>query len=321
MSSVWSLILSCKNSFLFRPKGRYAYYGPVKIKCRWCMSCRVANRTHWQDRIEQEHFMTSSGMSFVTFTYDDNHLYFKSKHALQPSLCKSDVKQFLDALRYRLKSKGVPVNSVCNFKYYCVGEYGDQFGRPHYHFIFDGIDYRTCADYLRDCWHNGLIDVLPVLDGGIRYVLKYLDKQLHGDQAEVEYDCTFRERPFNTMSNGIGLSYWDSTLESIMANDWRYSWKRRLSPVSTYYKNLFLGSSSADYTWLESFAASMGFKNLAEAESYYYVSHEKMLRAKALNEGKPVYPEWHNIALNPKTNEGYAYADYCTKQPQELYIF
>lgn len=313
--------MSCKNSFLLRPKGRYAYYQPVKIPCHWCMTCRVANRTHWQDRIEQEQFMQPYGMAFVTFTYDDNHLFFQNKKALQPSLRAKDVESFLHALRYKLKTKGVPVFSTYYFKYYCVGEYGDQFARPHYHFIFNGLDYRTCSDYLKDSWKNGLIDVLPVLDGGVRYVLKYLDKQLHGEQAEIEYDCSFRERPFNTMSNGIGLSYWNSNLTEIMAQDWRYNWKKRLSPVSTYYKNLYLGSSSSDYSWLKFYASNMKIENLAQAESYYYIAREKMLRAKSLKEGKPVYPEWHNLALNPVTSDGYAYADYCTQQPQELYIF
>lgn len=96
--------------------------------CRWCMNCRVDRRNYWEDRLNYAHLVHKSA-SFVTFTYDDFNIPLNQYG--KPTLLKRDWITFRDNLKRQLRYHGYPQLCFPDYKYYCVGEYGDQFGRPH----------------------------------------------------------------------------------------------------------------------------------------------------------------------------------------------
>ena len=113
--------------------------------------------------------------SFLTLTYDDEHL--PSDLGLQ----KQDPTKFLKRLR----------KEVGQFRYYLVGEYGDENKRPHYHAIIYGLRFDDRyewmrrngypvyrSDLLESKWTAGYSSVQNVDSGCIRYVARYVHKKL-----------------------------------------------------------------------------------------------------------------------------------------------
>lgn len=98
-----------------------------QIPCGICASCRRDNRNAWEDRINFDKRGKSS--AFVTFTYDNNFITLNERGL--PTLVRSDFSTFIDRLRHRTSYK-LP-SALCrkDWTFYGVGEYGDQFGRPH----------------------------------------------------------------------------------------------------------------------------------------------------------------------------------------------
>lgn len=126
---------------------------------------------------------------FVTFTYDDDHLVYANEG---PCLCKSDFQLFLKRLRKRLEPRSL--------KYFCVGEYGDLNGRPHYHalmFYYGQLDRFRFGLLIHELWTLGIVQVLPV-QGAQGYVTKYV---LKFDKREHEV------KPFSLISHGLGIGY------------------------------------------------------------------------------------------------------------------
>lgn len=121
------------NNMQFRqrmtPDGRKKLIGIYDAyPCRWCMQCRIDRRNYWEDRLNYAHLVHKSA-AFVTFTYDDFRVPLNMYG--QPTLRKSDWTKFRDNLKRQLRYHGYPKLCFPDYKYYVVGEYGDQFGRPH----------------------------------------------------------------------------------------------------------------------------------------------------------------------------------------------
>lgn len=218
------------------------------IPCGWCLNCRVDKQNELLHRCEKELIDYKSG-AFVTLTYDDLHIIDNLRYDKNKEICatlnKGDAKKYLDRLRHNIKNH-LPncILSNHNFKYLIVGEYGGDgqiFDRPHFHILFFGLDFAYCKKEIQRAWQGkGLIKVLPILQGGIAYVLKYLDKQIHGVQAQIKYDENNLERPFQNHSLGLGNSLYKEQLNYIKNHNGKYHWKGKDIPCPAYYKNKFL---------------------------------------------------------------------------------
>jgi len=103
-------------------------------------------------------------------------------------------------------------------KYYCVGEYGSKFQRPHYHAIIFGATERE----IHQAWEgyrdgdviNGNALCGAVTSSSIAYCAKYVDKgkvipMFKGDDRMPEY---------SQMSNNIGKNYLTPAMESYYRN-------------------------------------------------------------------------------------------------------
>ena len=115
--------MKCEYPYVSRDKTPFG--------CGQCMVCRINQRRVWTARLCLEDQVNGPGL-FVTLTYDDDHC--------PGTLRKDHVQKYFRALR----KKGY------TFRYFCVGEYGEQTGRPHYHLLL----FRTCDERYHD-WKSG----------------------------------------------------------------------------------------------------------------------------------------------------------------------
>lgn len=138
--------------------------------CGQCLPCRIKKRREWQHRIMLETGLRPDN-AFITLTYA------KNPDTLQPA----DMRAFLDALRHRV--------GYGKFRYYGVGEYGEDNFRPHYHLAMFG--WPTCARPrhrgecscfsclpIREVWGRGFITNQPLNDGTARYIARYTIKKM-----------------------------------------------------------------------------------------------------------------------------------------------
>lgn len=239
--------MSCSRPWLLETK-KYSFYTHSYmhyVPCGYCLNCRVDKQNQLQHRCEYELINYKSG-AFVTLTYDDFHIVDKLRNdkegKIVATLQKKDLQRFLYRLRQNIKRK-MPDNLLSNhhFKYLAVGEYGGDgqiFDRPHLHILFFGLDFAVCKKIFMRSWQGqGNIKVLPILDGGIAYCLKYLDKQQFGKQAAEKYDDNNLERPFQTHSLGLGSKLYKDQENYIKSHNNCYRWKGKDIPIPSYYKN------------------------------------------------------------------------------------
>lgn len=252
--------MSCAHPLHIRPSyliGSHYISAPkdYDVPCGYCVNCRKDYQNYVIDRANYE-YITRLCASFVTFTYDDVHLidrcvvrdqfgFLYDDGKPRATLRFSDLENYIMNIRKYIKNHSEIQNKLCqpDFSYLYCGEYGDCFGRPHFHVLFFGLDFAYCKKILFNQWKYGFIDVLPLLDGGIRYVCKYMDKFEKGHLAWLKYDVKGLARPKLRMSRGFGQGLLWSNTEDIVDNFYTYPvahGKRR--PISAYWKQLLTGN-------------------------------------------------------------------------------
>lgn len=214
---------------------------PVPIPCRTCECCRADITAQWKDRCKYEFGKFGVG-AFVTFTYDDDNLYFSDGFG-RPSLNYEHFHKFMDSIRHRIKHptakmKKQLVRSVPNFKYLAVGEYGDKFERPHYHCLFFGLDFSECKDFLRGSWKYGAIEVDPIKPGAFGYVIKYVQKQVFGQLRDELYFHKGVLPPKMFVSTGLGAGLYYDNQKDFLKYGCIKDGQRRINVPSYYAKKI-----------------------------------------------------------------------------------
>lgn len=191
----------CKRPVVMHMKDRDQ---PVTVPCRKCKACKAVRRLEKTGRVLAETADTpKENCRFVTFTYaggyDNPDAYW---------LDYVDIQKMMKRLR----------NAGYRFKYVCVGEYGGQKGRAHWHvlFFFEGKapDYRLKTqpgparpeDMIQPheednpLWPHGHMVWEPIRskDGATVYVMKYMEKSI-GQHEQVA--------PKMRMSANMGLRH------------------------------------------------------------------------------------------------------------------
>lgn len=178
----------------------------VEVPCGKCPACLKKRANNWFFRMKQEQ-KNSVTRGFLTLTYSDNHVPISPNG--YPTLDKKAIPTFIKRIRTFI-SRTAGYEDWPPLRYYYVGEYGSKTFRPHYHLIIFNLPtlfLTTCA--LDAFWTNnkkevlGHIDIRPVEDGCIKYVVGYILKRSIDD----EKDTTDRVREFGYMSKGIGKSW------------------------------------------------------------------------------------------------------------------
>lgn len=175
----------------------------AEVSCGRCIGCRLARSASWGARILAELRSWPTDSSFVTFTYDDEHL--PDGGTLRPR----DMTLFLKRLRKFLGSQPL--------RYFYAGEYGSQTRRPHYHAILFGYMPSDLVVYkqtgfgpiwssrsLDSIWQLGSVKVAQVMFESAAYVASYTLDKLFGDAADLVYGNGWHPE-FARMSRRPGL--------------------------------------------------------------------------------------------------------------------
>lgn len=260
--------MSCSNVLpVYSSKYKRSFYKT----CGVCQSCKIRDTMFYSALCEYEH-KKHGVATFLTLTYDDFHiselLRFNQLNQQVATLSRTHFTNFLNDLKYYLKSKNLfnPENLHQDFSYLYVGEYGgngQKFDRPHFHSLLFGLDYAILKKIIPDIWQKGIFTSDPILNGGIRYVLKYVEKNLKGQLAKMIYDDNNIERPFMRHSNYFAQELIDTATEK---NNYTIPYKNntRIS-LSGYHLNKLGVQPIPDESYL---------KNIAITNSYPFDSQK-----------------------------------------------
>lgn len=217
--------MKCRNPFV---QGMHAY------PCGQCMPCRVNRRRIWTHRIMLE-AMEFTGNCFVTLTYSDDELKncIGAAPHLLPSLMPKHLQDWLK--RYR------KVMYPQKIRFYAVGEYGDETGRPHYHLALFGAnpcifgrsryskvrsDCCVVCDTIRDTWGRGHIFVGELEAASAGYIAGYVIKKM---TSPDDRRLLGRHPEFARMSRRPGIGAW--AMDEVAHGLLNYSLDERLVDV------------------------------------------------------------------------------------------
>lgn len=184
---------------------------PVFLPCGKCKGCLLERSRQWAVRCMHEASLYDDNC-FVTLTYNDESL------PAGGSLVPDHMTLFLKRLRKRI--------SPIKVRYYYAGEYGTQFGRPHYHALLFGYSFPDAvfvgmrhgyatfrSSLLEQLWDKGFSEFGSVSYESAAYVARYVvgkdSRPIVGVNADGEY--AELEPEFSRMSRrpGIGRGWLD----------------------------------------------------------------------------------------------------------------
>lgn len=207
----------------------------LELPCGRCIGCRQDRAREWSIRIVHE-AMCHDRSRFVTLSYaelDRDRL----------SLNYTDFQLFMKRLRKR----------VGMVRFFCAGEYGSRYQRPHFHAILFGYapsDERVLfngerrSDELEAVWSHGHVHLGEVTAQSAAYVAGYTLEKRYGLEAydDVVDPATgevFERRPeFVCMSRrpGIGAEWFARFGGDLFPHDFAVSAGRRFK-VPRYYRD------------------------------------------------------------------------------------
>ena len=164
------------------------------VPCGQCMNCRINAGRAWTSRMLMEQSMTQEVSWFVTLTYDEDHVP-RTVEGVQ-TLRK---REFQDWIRTTNRRAGP-------FRYYAVGEYGDDTMRPHYHMAIFPQPGRA-GPIVTDHWDHGFTSAYDLSHTRARYLANYTTKKLTKDtdqRLEAGQEPEFRS---SSTRPGLGAAF------------------------------------------------------------------------------------------------------------------
>lgn len=203
----------------------------IELPCGRCIGCRLEHSRQWAVRCMHEASLHDDNC-FVTLTYDEDHV--PSDNSLNKKHFQDFMKRLRKNVNYPIKkrAKELKIPYVPKvIRYYHCGEYGENFGRPHYHACLFGIDFDDkekikdgehplyYSAKLQQCWPLGFHTIGELTFESAAYVSRYCTKKMTGPLAEAYYEG--RQPEYATMSRrpGIGKGWVDSYFSDVYPSD------------------------------------------------------------------------------------------------------
>jgi hypothetical protein len=239
------------RSISFKEQGEHDR--EIQLPCGKCIGCRLEQSRQKAVRCMHESKMHDEN-SFITLTYSDQNLPPNN------SLVKKDVQDFLKRLRDHLKYH----HEGKKIRYFMCGEYGENFGRPHYHIILFGHDWEDkkykftsnsksrvyTSETLDKLWGKGITSTGNVTFESAAYVARYVMKKVTGKPAiehygEIIEKDTGEIKPkklpeYNAMSlkPGIGATWFNKYKKDVYPSD-QVIIRNKPTKPPRYYDKLF----------------------------------------------------------------------------------
>lgn len=219
-----------------RTPGLHTYQTPahlgkdLKLPCGRCIGCRIQRSQEWAIRCLHESQQHEANC-FLTLTIDNEHL---AAAAPNGSLSNYTHQTFTKRLRSKLAPRRI--------SYYMCGEYGENLGRPHYHYLVFGYDFTDkvfhktsrsgeklyTSPTLNSLWPHGKAWIGQVTYESCAYVASYVMKKLSGPLAEEHYlrvdeagNNYWLKPEFNQMSRrpAIAQKWWEQFHQDVITDD------------------------------------------------------------------------------------------------------
>lgn len=226
-------------------------FGLLTFRCGVCRDCRLHRAREWAIRCYHEGQLHEESC-FLDLTFRDE----------PPTVSKRDLQLFFKRLRKSLPG--------IKLRYFAVGEYGEQFERPHYHVVLFGWNpkdrypwrrspkgtllYRS--PHLERVWTAGHVTVSDITEEAAGYAARYTLKKINGDRAEEHYGG--RHPEFNLSSNKLGLGWIEKYYRDIWPKNDFVVFKGKECPVPRYY-----------FKWLEQHHPELADEVREKREDYY----------------------------------------------------
>lgn len=179
----------------------------LSVPCGKCIGCRLEKSRQWAVRCMHEASLHEENC-FLTLTYRPDAL------PAGGTLVKRHFQLFMKKLRQAYSGRDI--------RYYMCGEYGDNFGRPHYHACIFGLDFedkvfwKKHGDYplytsakLEKLWGLGFCSIGGLSFDSAAYVARYCTKKVTGKDADTYYNGRQPEYGAMSLKPAIGLRWYE----------------------------------------------------------------------------------------------------------------
>lgn len=206
------------------------------IPCGKCELCRVDQRYSRALRIMLEAESHPQKTYFLTLTYSEEHLGSKDlEHKDWVQFMKDFRAKFCQAEYCKIKDRGTKRHgrtyskTFKKIKQVMCGEYGDTFGRKHFHgiiFNHDFTDMEFTGEYskkgsplytskaLAEIWKKGIVQIAPIEMDLALYVSAYVTDA--NDDPKI--NDGHKQKQYGRFGNGIGLTwlkkYWKDIIRA-----------------------------------------------------------------------------------------------------------
>ena len=201
----------------------------VAIPCGQCIGCREDRTREWTLRIMHESTLHEKNC-FLTLTYSDEYV------PEDGCLRKKDWQNFAKAVRRYTHDVAEATNTYRDtFRYFHCGEYGDEYGRPHYHAAVFGLDFALDryqwtmngpfpvwrSPALDKLWRHGYATIGELTHETAAYVAGYVQKKITGINAKRHYERLGLTPEYSTMSRkpGIGKGWYEKNATDVINQD------------------------------------------------------------------------------------------------------
>lgn len=226
---------------------------PVQVPCSKCWGCRLERARQWSIRCMHEKQMHDESC-FITLTYNDEHVTHGGQSL---TLYPRDLQLFLKRLRKKYGQK---------IKFFACGEYGEKKGRPHYHALIFGLDFKDripiptrgenplyTSPSLQQLWSANNMAIGDVSIGDVTfesasYVARYIMKKKLGKTAG-HYKRVGIEPEFTRMSRrpGIGAGWYDKYKSDVYPQGYCVIRGGIKSPPPKYYNSKYELTNPIEY--------------------------------------------------------------------------
>lgn len=196
----------------------------VTVPCSRCPECLSKRISGWSHRLRQES-KDSISSYFLTLTYDNESVPITRNNYM--GLFKRDVQLFFKRIRKRQMAESSGQYVGRSIKYYCVGEYGGRYKRPHYHVLLYNVQLELMVSW-QDMlilntrgmdgkipvkfygWDKGNATIGKLTPASVGYTLKYCTKPkkipMHRNDDRLP--------EFSLMSKGLGIGYVNEAIKA-----------------------------------------------------------------------------------------------------------